>query len=486
MSFSKIYWALIPMCFLQSCSNQTSPINDTVEIFVQPGALLQADYNSVLTKDSSYTQGVSAVDINGDGYPELYATNSWTNQSNFFYKNNHGEFIKDDSTNLTRNLLNGNGCSWGDVDNDGKLDLAVANVNNASNFLFKGGDEGKFTIVELAQFNPEESWTYGSSWVDVDNDGYLDLYLANFKNQQNVFYQNIRGVLTEKDLKLTSSNSHATIHCVWSDLNNDGLPDLILSGEKRTHIYKNLGHFMFEELIDQELVLENMYSYGCSVADFNNDGNLDLFFANWNLKNCLYVNKGNWRFEKISKDVIGGEATNSEGSCWGDFDNDGWIDLAVSNDGDNSLFRNIKGVDFRKIEVPEFTDTVINSNALVWFDKDKSGFLDLYVANGGNQLNQFFVNTGNSNNWLKVKLTGTISNKPGIGAKVKVYTESKVQTQEVNTQAGGGCGSQKSLTLHFGLGKDLEIDSVIVHWPSGLKSKLEKPEVQTELLIREQ
>ena len=482
----RFYCILFIGFLLSGCIEPNEVIYPIETVELAPHELLLEDQLGTLSQDSSFTQGVAAVDVNGDGYPELYATNSWTNQSNFYYLNNKGVFSKNESSKLTSNFLNGNGCSWGDVNNDGFLDLAVSNVNNASNFLFKGLSGDKFEAIELRQINKDESWTYGSNWADVDNDGYLDLYLANFKNQQNVFYQNKLGILNERDLKLTSSNAHSSIHSVWTDLNNDGLPDLILTGEKRTHIYKNLGDFVFEELTEQSIVTEKMYSYGCSVADFNNDGNLDLFFTNWKLKNCLYLNDGEWNFEKVSKDVIGKEVTNSEGSCWGDFDNDGWIDLAVANDGVNSLFRNIDGVKFERIEVPGFTDTVRNSNALVWFDSNKNGFLDLYAANGGNQRNQFFTNAANDNNWLKVKLKGVTSNTLGIGAKVKVYTKNKVQTQEVNSQAGGGCGSQKPLTLHYGIGKNQQVDSVQVIWPSGVRFSTSKPLVNCILLISEQ
>ncbi|MBT4774473.1 MAG: CRTAC1 family protein, partial [Crocinitomicaceae bacterium] len=191
------------------------------------------------------------------------------------------------------------------------------------------------------------------------------------------------------------------------------------------------------------------------------------FFTNWDSPNHLYKNKGNWQFEKINSAGISNLKSKTEGSCWGDFDNDGWIDLVVSNDGKNYLYRSLSGEHFEPMSLIGYTDTDNNSNALIFFDSNRSGFLDLYVANGGNQKNQFFENHGNENGWVEIHLKGRKSNSSAIGSKVRVFTGGLKQTKEVSAQSGGGCGSQIPLTLHFGLGQHDKIDSIRVSWTSG-------------------
>ena len=103
--------------------------------------------------------------------------------------------------------------------------------------------------------------------------------------------------------------------------------------------------------------------------------------------------------------------------------------------------------------------------------------MDLFIANGKNEHNQFFNNTGNNNNHVKVKLKGKTSNRSAIGAKLKLFYNGNMQTQEVSSQSGGGCGSQKSLTLHFGIEKNNIVDSLYIEWPSGNSQKLYQLEV---------
>jgi len=183
-------------------------------------------------------------------------------------------------------------------------------------------------------------------------------------------------------------------------------------------------------------------------------------------KNWIYKNLGDFKFEKLNIPPFDSDYNNSEGSCWGDYDNDGFSDLLITNDGVNSLYKNIDGKSFKKMHFGSLTDSSGNSNGIIWVDIDLDGDLDIVIANGGNQRNQLFENSGNDNNWVKIKLEGTISNRSAIGAKVIVYSGKLTQHQEIQSQSGGGCGSQKQLLLHFGLGQNTLIDSVQVRWPS--------------------
>lgn len=224
-------------------------------------------------------------------------------------------------------------------------------------------------------------------------------------------------------------------------------------------------------------------SFGCSVADYNNDGFLDLFVANWWGRNHLYKNLGNGQFKKITNSPVTNESLNSEGSSWGDFDNDGDLDLIVTNDGNNSFFENNNGF-FSKLEHISPASDSSNSNGGTWNDMDNDGQLDIFIANGGNQPNLLYRNPGNNNGWIKIKCVGNKSNRSAIGAKVTVFQNKKMMSREVTSQTGGGYGGQNGLILHFGLGQK-ETDSIIVSWPSGAISKIINPQIKRTLTILE-
>ena len=448
---------------IASCNYPNESVKNNSDEF--PICLLKEDLNSILCKDSGFTQAVSVIDLNNDDYPELFATNTGIYERNLFYQNNMGVFIKDTAINVTKDQFRSHGCSWVDFDNNNSIDLVVANRDDTCNLLYINNKT--FIQKILSSKNTKESWSYGTSWCDVNNDGYLDLYITNYNNQKNTFYQNINGQLIEKEINGITTANHSSLHATWCDLNNDLLQDLIVCEKDKNHIYINKGNFNFEQLDESNINTSASQTYGCSTADFNNDGLIDLFFSNWAGKNELFMNCGNLQFKKINSGEIALDYENSEGSCWGDFNNDGFIDLAVTNDGNNKLYQNINGKSFKSIQVPGFTDTVRNSNGVVWLDANNNGFLDLFVANGKNELNQFFKNIGNKNNYVKIQLIGSNSNLSAIGSKIKIYSNGKLQTQEVSAQSGGGCGSQKSLTLHFGIEKASKIDSLFLIWPSG-------------------
>ncbi|NOR75240.1 MAG: hypothetical protein GQ525_08775, partial [Draconibacterium sp.] len=263
--------------------------------------------------------------------------------------------------------------------------------------------------------------------------------------------------------------------CAWFDFDNDGLIDLYVANNGLNDLYKNVGNGKFEIVEDVIPVTEEGNSFGCSTADYNNDGFIDLFVANWWGKNHLYKNLGNGQFEKIKDSPVTDESLNSEGSSWGDFDNDGDLDLIVTNDGDNSLFENDNGF-FSKLEHISPASDSSNSNGVTWNDFDNDGHLDIFIANGGNQPNLLYRNPGNNNNWLKIKCVGTVSNRSAIGAKVTIFQNKKRIAREVTGQTGGGYGGQNGLVLHFGLGQG-KADSVIVSWLSGKKSKMLSPKI---------
>ncbi len=428
-----------------------------------------------IVEDSGYSQGAAWADYDNDGDEDLFVTNSWTNGNNLFYENNgNGTFTKLTDIIIANDGGNSNGCTWGDVDNDGDVDLFVANVNDQNNFFYLNNGDGTFKKVENEDPVMDGGWSYTCAWADYNNDGWLDLFVGNYKEQNNFLYQNNgAGKLVKMENPVITSEQKSTQGSAWFDYNNDNLPDLYVANAGLNDLYKNLGNGQFVKVSEIPPVTDLGNSFGCSAADYNNDGFTDLFVANWWGKNHLYKNLGNGQFEKINGSPVTEESLNSEGSSWGDFDNDGDLDLIVTNDGDNSVFENKNGT-FIKLEHLVVANDSSNSNGITWNDFDNDGDLDIFVANGGNQPNLLYLNPGNHNRWLKIKVTGNESNKSAIGARISIYQKSGAQYREVSGQTGGGYGAQNGLIQHFGLGSKEKVDSVVVRWPSGNQTKISK------------
>ena len=438
----------------QSCNSNPSDLPEFVT-FSEVTA-------SAIALDSFYTQGIASVDLNNDFYPELYMTNSWKGFDNHFYSNQKQAYIKDSTLFKLKYKSYSNGCAFADLNNDGFIDLCLANANNKCNtVLFGSKNHGYF---EHSIDTNTTNQSYSIAIADVDNDGAVEAYISNFHSQKNMFYRLNENKFIEIDSTEITRDSSSTLFSTWSDLNNDGLQDLIVCNDSVNYIFKNEGNLSFIR-INNDFSIDNEITYGCSVSDYNNDGLMDIFTTNWAGKNCLFQNNGNFELEKLDMYHFNHDYHNSEGSCWGDYDNDGYSDLFITNDGVNLLYRNLEGKAFEKKPFPTISDTNRNSNGVVWTDYNLDGGLDLIIANVGNQRNQIFKSSRNRNNWVKIKLEGTISNKSAIGARIIVYAGNLAQHQEVQAQSGGGCGSQKPYLLHFGLAQNTLVDSIRIKWP---------------------
>ncbi len=243
-----------------------------------------------------------------------------------------------------------------------------------------------------------------------------------------------------------------------------------------SNLYHNNGDETFTKVNEEPFITDVSSCAGASWGDCDNDGDLDLFVSTGQLGmyvNWFYLNDGDGTFTKVTDSPLVNEATWSSGSAWGDYDKDGDLDLAVGGyDGPNLLFKNDGAGNFEKVLNNSFVNNGNYTEGLAWADADNDGDLDIFTAKnnyfGGN--NSYFLNDGNSNNWLKVKLEGDAlyHNTQAIGAKVFVYAtifgQPVMQMREVNTQTGGGQGGQNDAVQFFGLGDATVVDSVKVHW----------------------
>ncbi|MCH8010807.1 MAG: VCBS repeat-containing protein [Candidatus Marinimicrobia bacterium] len=357
------------------------------------------------------------------------------------------------------------GSSWGDYDNDGDIDLFVAN-SNENNSLYRNNGDGTFTKITTGVIVTDGGNSYGSSWGDYDNDGYIDLFVANNGSQDNFLYRNNGdGTFTNITQGVIVTDGGSSGGSSWGDYDNDGNLDLFVanSGENN-FLYRNNGDGTFTKITEGDIVKDEGSFLSISWGDYDNDGNLDLFVANSGENNFLYRNNGDGTFTKITEGDIVNDGEMSTGSSWGDYDNDGDIDLFVANDGgqDNFLYRNNGDGTFTKITEGDIANDAGSSWCSIWGDYDNDGNLDLFVANFGEN-NFLYRNNGNSNNWVNIKFIGTVSNTSAIGAKVRLKTTingtSFWQMREITGQTG---------YAEFGLGDATLIDSIKIEWPSGI------------------
>ena len=448
-----------------------------------------------IATDGGDSTGVSWSDYDGDGYLDLFVSNFGTPR-NFLYRNNGDEtFTRVESAPLTTDIMNAEGCVWADFDNDGDLDLFVSVGLGANDVLYRNDGSGVFT--RLTNTPPVQSGgnSRGCAWADYDQDGWVDLFVANEKLQKNFLFHNngsngFTRILTGA-IAMDVGNSYG---CCWGDYDNDGYPDLFVAyNGGRSYLYHNRGNGTFLKVTNGVIVTNIANSASGAWGDYDNDGYLDLFVANLGQKNFLYHNNGDGTFSSITNSGIGQEASYSWGGAWEDYDNDGYLDLFVANGQPNGtgvkdyLFRNAGDGTFIKVTRGSLVSDSAAGDGCAWGDYNNDGFVDLFVSNINGQNNFLYRNNGNSNHWLTVRCDGRVSNRAAIGARLELTAEingkSVRQIREIS--GGSGYGSQNDLRAHFGVGQATNVSSLRIRWPSGMVQDFVNLGVDQLLVVRE-
>jgi hypothetical protein len=465
-----------------------------------PGLVFAANFEELSdasgVADSGLGKGVAWADVDNDGYVDLYVSNK--GGANKLYLNQgKGQFI--DITEQAGRGIDYTGFSmgsvFGDYDNDGLVDLYLATGGRyeiEANRLFKNLGNGKFVDVTNKAGVGLKEFTYSASFVDYDNDGYLDLYCANYgPGAKNVLYRNQGdGTFTDVTDKAGVGDLSWSWMGVWADVNGDNYQDLyVVNGRypvgEPNRLYLNKGDGSFREVSRDAGVADNNWGLGASFADIDNDGDLDLFVSNYVGRNGLYLNDGKGQFTDVSQRVDNGQQGWGKGPTFGDIDHDGDLDFY---EGDcklaNQLYINDgkgKFVD-QAAKQPQLQCSTVRTKGTAFADIDNDGDLDLYVVNWGAP-NKFYLNDQNDKNWLKIKAVGKSSNLDAIGAKIKVYFGKQLLAVREVATATGFC-SQQPLVQHFGLPADGSY-RVAVTFPSGAEVVLDNVTAGQTLRVAE-
>ena len=472
--------------------------------------------------------GCAWGDYDNDGFVDLIVSSPWASLSpplggtNFLFHNNRdGTFTQITNSIVVSEARDWRGCAWADYNNDGTLDLFVTSTDAsgfaAQNELFRNNGDGTFTKMTSSNVGNIVSLASGGSehcvWADYDNDGFLDVFVARFGSDW-LFHNDGDGGYT----KMTNTtvglvnDTRDSYGATWGDYDNDGRPDLFVavktdSGLNQTNfLYHNQGHGMFTRVHSGSIATDNEYSVACAWGDYDNDGFLDLFVVNGKYHvatNSLYHNNGDGTFTKMTSNTVGrivSDAASFSSCAWVDYDNDGFLDMFVTRGsgeatpGPNFLYHNNGDGSFTRILSGNPVEDSGVSWSCAWGDYDNDGFLDLFVTQPVLSFdgpvvplpNRLYHNNGNSNSWLTLKLAGTASNRSAIGAKVRVQAAigGKLiwQMREINNGHGAGGAS---LLAHFGLGAATNIDQVRIEWPSGIVQTLTNVSPKQILTVKE-
>jgi hypothetical protein len=425
---------------------------------------------------------VAWFDMDGDGDEDLYVANLGPDR--LFRNDGTGRFMRLKKTGLEGGQAFGLGVAVGDYDNDGRLDVFVANLGSPSRLYHNDGGAVFRDQARAAGVAGGSASSFSAAWADYDNDGLLDLYVANGSQQltaPNFLYHNEGGGrFAEVGARAGVAGNESSLGCAWGDYDNDGLPDLYVANfSQPNQLYRNNGDGTFTDRSRQAGVDDDGNGAGAAWGDYDNDGNLDLYLFNTNDGSDvdrLYRNRGDGTFADVTVAVGLSAHEDGEAVLWADLDNDGWLDLYLVNRSDfsrqrNRLWRNLGGARFADVASSAGVDGSGAGHPAAFADYDGDGRLDVFVGNFPGTPDELFHNRTEGGNALVVRLAGRQSNRAGIGARVTVTAGGLTMTREVSSSSGRS--SQNQLAPHFGLGAASVAERLEVRWPSGTVQVLE-------------
>jgi len=489
--------------------------------------------------------GAAWGDYNNDGCVDLYVANPAG--ANRLYQNNcHGGFQEVAEDAGVAYGGKSRGVSFGDIENDGCLDLFIANQGE-TNILYHNNCDGTFTnITKQAGVGGDTSISTSVAWADYDNDGFLDIFVANYSfatgtytvlldgndlgyqvnTKRNFLYKNNKDTTftevaesagiagAQYNVNLQNQPQDAVVDSgmyyssAWFDYDLDGCIDVLgVSNAGYSPLFRNNCDGTFRDVSEEVEIKKYYFGSGIAVADIDNNRYLDVYISD-GANDSLFLNDGskftdvrvslglyneqdmdkpeNHLWNYLTKYDIGW------GSIFFDYDNDGDKDLFVANgsyffnDGSGSYNRFYEYQRGRFIERTKDVklENELRSVGVAAADYDNDGDIDFYVTNTNGPNNLYENITKNRNHWITIRLKGTKSNILGIGAEVEVAAGDLTLYDQM--KGGMSYLSQSEYMLHFGLGDKEKVDFIKIRWPAGTVQVIENIEVDRELLIIEE
>lgn len=429
--------------------------------------------------------GISFCDYNKDGWDDV-TIGTEAGKPVKIYKNNQDGTFSLESTLNPNNNAQQKQVIWVDYDNDDDMDLFIAS-DSGGNRLYRNDGTSLVNVSTVCGINTSPMDTYGASWGDYDNDGFLDVFISNrgeFTPRSNLLYKN-NGDGTFTDVTVAagiSTGSYLSFCSAFFDYNNDGWQDIYIANDKYVIpnlLYKNNGDGTFTDVSVASGTNISIDAMSVTIGDYNNDTWFDIYVTNGTQGNYFLKNNGDGTFTNIASATGTLFSSIAWGASFLDAENDGDLDLYVSGmlDGSNpsflsaAFYTNMGNDNFQIESSVGFLNDTNESYANAIGDTDNDGFPEIIVNNSGDENISLWKNqTTTTNNWLKVTLEGVTSNKQGIGAIIEVKTGA--DTQYGYTLCGEGYLGQTTGTELFGIKQHTVVDHVKVTWLGGAQDIL--------------
>ncbi len=517
-----------------------------VDVTTQAGFVIT--HGEGLTNDEMMTGGAAVADFDGDGWVDLVVTRYGGHP--LLYRN-RGDGSFDDVSDGSGITMPGgaNGAGWADIDNDGDPDLYLTQCDRravgdrSDHRLFVNDGTGKFSeeaFLRGAALRGRSRYGTSVAFGDYDRDGWIDIHVCEWGSQPFPISPAVagmtrllrnRGAAAPGHFEDVTESAGVSIEGLvgygpvegdmpgnwafssrFTDLDGDGWPDLVIAGDFSTsRLFWNDGAGGFVDGTVDAGVGTDENGMGLAVADYDGDGRLDIFVTsifqllppgerpvgNWGISgNRLFRNLGGRVFDDTTAAAGVRDGDWGWGASFGDFDNDGRLDLAMTNgfayppaeefvSDPSRLFQNVGGGVFEDVSRAAGIVDTGSGKGLLTFDFDRDGDLDIFIVNNAGLPVLYRNDQATANNWLKVRLRGRTSNRDGVGAKLVLALDGG-ETFVREVDGGSNYLSQNERTIHFGLGTyDGGSPTLTVWWPSGLRQVLHGVPVDRELSIVE-
>ncbi len=449
-------------------------------------SVFNVNSEKALIPDINDGYGVAFRDINNDNIPDIYLV-CFRGLNRLLINSGKGKSFHDATIisglggNLMPQKINNLelGSAVADFDNDNDPDIIIAGWGKSTNYYRNEGNL-KFG-VQSRRLDLDFPLDFNTAIAgDINNDGDLDIFLTDEHNTNRLLLNEGNAVF--EDITIISGVEYKGVSqgAGFCDIDNDGDQDLYVANWfDRDIFYKNVGNSKFiAAQLDIEVCVNKINTNAVSFADLDNDGDFDFLVTNRQGRNYLYLNNTQagdsiWYFKEISRETNLIDSSVSYGSVIADFNNDGWQDIFITNIGPNQFYINKGNCTFKKVHEDSFSinsQTKGYSTGAAYADYDQDGDLDLFIANK-DTFCSLYTNGTNNNSFIKFWIHGISTNRDAIGTRVEIYKNGKIGNKNFllgtrGISGGSGYLSTNEMVVHFGLDTIKSVDARFI-FPSG-------------------